>query len=64
MPEPAPRNKLELIDLGEWAASSDPSSSRRSTKGNLARVRTHWPSQKITVAAMQIALKKVWAQRS
>jgi hypothetical protein len=28
------------------------------------RVRTHLPSQKMTVAAMQIALKNVCAQRS
>ena len=29
-----------------------------------SRLRTHYPSQKVTVAAMQIAEKKVWAQRS
>lgn len=28
------------------------------------RVRTHFPSQKMTIAAIQIALKKVCAQRS
>jgi DNA-binding NarL/FixJ family response regulator len=30
----------------------------------LSRVRTHLPSQKMTVEAMQMALKNVWAQRS
>ena len=30
----------------------------------IARVRTHLPSQKMTVEAMQMALKNVWAQRS
>lgn len=29
-----------------------------------SRVRTHLPSQKMTVEAMQMALKNVWAQRS
>ena len=28
------------------------------------RVRTHYGSQNVTVAAMQMAEKKVWAQRS
>jgi hypothetical protein len=28
------------------------------------RLRTHCPSQKMTVAASEMALKKVWAQRS
>ena len=28
------------------------------------RLRTHYGSQKVTVAAMQMAEKKVWAQRS
>ena len=32
--------------------------------GNLARLRTHCQSQKMTVAAMQMAEKKVWAHRS
>ncbi len=31
---------------------------------DLARLRTHNQSQKMTVAAMQIAEKKVWAHRS
>jgi hypothetical protein len=30
----------------------------------ISRVRTHCPSQKMTVAARVMALKKVWAQRS
>jgi hypothetical protein len=33
-------------------------------KRTRTRLRTHYPSQNVTVAAMQIAEKKVWAQRS
>lgn len=37
---------------------------RTATKTKVTRVRTHLPSQKMTVEAMQMALKNVWAQRS
>jgi hypothetical protein len=32
--------------------------------GGQTRLRTHYASQKVRVAAMQMAEKKVWAQRS
>ena len=46
MPESAPRNELELIDLGEWGRIFDPSSSCRSTKAastsRMGRFETEW----------------------
>ena len=46
MPESAPRNELVLIDPASGAASSDPSSSSRSTKAastsQMGRFETEW----------------------
>ncbi|WP_148561023.1 hypothetical protein [Magnetospira sp. QH-2] len=48
----------------EWKFESclDSGKKLESCQGRVARLRTH--NQKMTVAAMQIALMKVWAQRS
>jgi hypothetical protein len=37
---------------------------RNESRASAARVRTLYHSQKVIAAAMQIAEKKVWAQRS
>ena len=68
-----PRAKSKLRP---WVASSEPwytalmpflqrsAHSFPKLRGSHARVRTHYRSQKVTVAAMQMAEKKVWAHLS